>query len=113
MQLHDIIPSHIILAMDQPVFVLNYGTLYMSRIRQGSFNYQFQIFGLTRPGIEPGTSQTQRKCSITRLLVLVGLESHMYKLPLQIVAVFVLKRACIPSFIKIAQVFEDEIKKYV
>ena len=30
-----------------------------------SFNYQFEIFGLIQPGIEPRTFQTQRKCSTT------------------------------------------------
>ena len=42
-----------------------------SSIRQGSFNYKREIFGLTWLGIEPGTSQTQSECSNTRLPVLL------------------------------------------
>ena len=36
---------------------LRWTTLYMSSVGQGSFNYQFEIFGLTRPVIEPGHLQ--------------------------------------------------------
>ena len=32
--------------------ILHWTTVYVSSIRQGSFNYQFGIFGLARPGIE-------------------------------------------------------------
>ena len=42
---------------------LRWTTLSMSSIWQGSFNYQLEIFGLTLPGIEPGTSQIQSKCA--------------------------------------------------
>ena len=60
-------PSHIILAMGQSDFALNY--TFMSSMRQGSFNYQFEIFGLTRLStrIELGTSQTQSRLSLQRV----------------------------------------------
>ena len=52
-QSYDISTGHIILTTGQPVFSLNY-TLYLSSALQGSFNYQFEIFCLIRPIIEPG-----------------------------------------------------------
>ena len=39
----------------------------MSSFWRGSFNYQFEVFGFTRPGIEPGTFQTLSECSTMRL----------------------------------------------
>ena len=47
--------------------VLCWTTLYMLSIRQRSFNYQFEICGLTRPGIKHGTIQIRSNCSTTRL----------------------------------------------
>ena len=50
--------------------------------RQGSYNYyQYEIFGFTRPGIEPRTSQTRSEYSTARLLVLVvpHYEHHFVK----------------------------------
>ena len=49
--------------------LLRWNTFCIS-IWEGS-NYQFEIFGLTRPRIEPWTSRTWIECSTTRLLVLV------------------------------------------
>ena len=49
--------------MGQPVFVLNYH-LYVEHLTRETI-YQFQIFGLTRLGIEPRTSETQKECSTT------------------------------------------------
>ena len=46
---------------------LRWTTLYMTSIWQRSFNYQFENFGLTQPGIEPRTSQARSECSTMRL----------------------------------------------
>ena len=43
-------------------------TLYMSSVRQGSFNYHFEIFGLTWPEIEPRSLRHGANALITRLL---------------------------------------------
>ena len=43
--------------------------LCMSSIWQGNFNLEFQIFGLTRPGIEPRTSLTRTKFSTTSNII--------------------------------------------
>ena len=62
--LYDIPPGNIILVPAT--------TLYISSIRQDSFNYRFEIliFGLTGPWIKPKTSQIRSECFTTRLLVL-------------------------------------------
>ena len=64
-QSYDIPPGHIILAKGRLVFALNY-PLYEYLTRELK-NYQFEIFGSTRPGIEPWTSQVQNECFTTRL----------------------------------------------
>ena len=53
-QSYNIPPGHIILATGQPVFALSH-PLYVERLtRELQDNYQFEIFGFIRPGIEPG-----------------------------------------------------------
>ena len=47
-------------------------SLYDKHLKdKGPSTTNLKIFGLARPGIEPGTSQTQSECSTTRLPVLV------------------------------------------
>ena len=46
---------------------VNQSTLYMSSVWQGSFNYRFEIFGLTRPGNEPGPPRHRANSLTTRL----------------------------------------------
>ena len=47
--------------------LLHWTTLYMSSAWQGSFNNQFEIFGLTRSGIEPGPPRQGANALTTRL----------------------------------------------
>ena len=46
---------------------VNQFTLYMSSGWQGRSNYQFEIFGLTRPGIEPRPPRHRANALTTRL----------------------------------------------
>ena len=66
-QAHSVICWQVKLLWQRVTRVLCWTTLYLLSIRQRSFNYKFEIYGLTRPRINPGTILTWSYCSITKL----------------------------------------------